>query len=111
MQEKWDGLNKRTTNQIVLNFATCYTLFMLLQESYVRAKNKAIRVQKNFKTKYNMYAVFSVLKTAVSVMSCCRIQRVSIQFCSLIFYYNRKKTCVEGGYYEVDENIGNQSKI
>ena len=84
---------------------------MLLQESYVRAKNKAIRVQKKFKNKYNMYAVFSVLKRAVSVMSCCRIQFLSIQVFSTDFLLQQKKPCVEGGYYEVDENIGDQSKI
>ena len=76
-----------------------------------RAKNKAIRVQKKFKNKYNMYAVFSMLKTAVSVMSCCRIQRVIFQFFFTDFLLQQKKPCVEGGYYELDENIGDQSKI
>ena len=57
-----------------------------------------------------MYAVFSMLKTAVSVMSCCRIQSDYSVFFHWFSITTEKNNC-RRRYYELDENIGDQSKI
>jgi hypothetical protein len=58
MQEKWNGQKKLTTNQIVQDLVTWYTLFLLLQESCSGAKHKEIEVQKNLKEIQHVCSIF-----------------------------------------------------